>query len=208
MIFKSFPVGPLEVNCYILGCEKTREAIVIDAGGDSEKIVNFIEKNSLKLKYILCTHSHFDHISGNYDLKNATDAPIMIHKAEADSITNISASALMFGLNIKNSPPADILLEHGDNIQVGEEIILATLHTPGHSAGSSSFILQGYPVVFVGDTLFAGSIGRTDLPGGDYNTLIDSVKKHLFVLPDETKAFPGHGPETTIGYEKKYNPFF
>ncbi len=208
MIFTSFPVGPLEVNCYILGCEKTKEAVVIDAGGDSDKIVNFLNKNSLTLKYIICTHSHFDHISGNADLKNATNAEIMIHKAEADSITNISASAMMFGINIKNSPPADTLLEHGTIIKAGEEITLETLHTPGHSAGSTSFILRGYPVVFVGDTLFAGSIGRTDLPGGDYNTLINSVKENLFVLPDETKAFPGHGPETTIGYEKRYNPFF
>ncbi len=208
MIFTTFPVGPLDVNCYILGCEKTNEAIVIDAGGDSNKIVDFLNEKSLKLKYILCTHSHFDHISGNFDLKNSTGADILIHKNEADSITNISSSAMLFGINIKNSPPADKLLEHGSVIEVGEEIVLDTLHTPGHSLGSSSFILRGYPVVFVGDTLFAGSIGRTDLPGGDYNTLIKSVKEHLFTLPDNTKAFPGHGPETTIGYEKKYNPFF
>ncbi len=208
MIYGSLVVGPLQVNCYILGCEKTRKAIVIDAGGDVDKILNVLEKNNLELKYILCTHSHFDHIAGNKELKDATKAEIIIHSAEADSITNISNSAMLFGLNIQNSPPADILIEDGDIIQVGDEITLETLYTPGHSAGSCSFLLQGMPVVFVGDTLFAGSIGRTDLPGGDYNTLISSVRNKLFVLPDETKAFPGHGPETTIGYEKKYNPFF
>ncbi len=208
MIFTSIVAGPLQVNCYILGCEKTKEAIVIDAGGNVDDILNFLNKYNLRLKYILCTHSHFDHIAGNFDLKNATNADIIIHSAESGSITNISSSAQLFGLNIKNSPPADKLIEHGDIIKVGEEITLETLHTPGHSLGSSSFILQGYPVVFVGDTLFAGSIGRTDLPGGDYNTLINSVKNHLFILPDETKALPGHGPETTIGYEKQHNPFF
>jgi glyoxylase-like metal-dependent hydrolase (beta-lactamase superfamily II) len=208
MIFGSLEVGPLQVNCYILGCEKTKEAVVIDAGGDVDKILNVLNKNNLNLKYILCTHSHFDHISGNKELKDATNAKIIIHSAEADSITNISSSAMLFGINIHNSPPADILIKHGDIIKVGEEILLETLHTPGHSAGSCSFILQGLPVVFVGDTLFAGSIGRTDLPGGDYNTLINSVRTKLFILPDETKALPGHGPETTIGHEKKYNPFF
>jgi hydroxyacylglutathione hydrolase len=115
---------------------------------------------------------------------------------------------MLFGINIKNSPPADVVLEEGDTINVGEEISLKTIHTPGHSSGSCSFILDGYPVVFVGDTLFAGSIGRTDLPGGDYNTLLNSVREKLFILPDNFKAYPGHGPETTIGYEKKYNPFF
>ena len=208
MIFGSLVVGPLQVNCYILGCEETREAIVIDAGGDVDSILNVLNKNNLTLKYILCTHSHFDHIAGNKDLKEATNASILIHSAEADSITNISSSAMLFGLNIKNSPPADILIEDGYTISVGNSIVLDTLHTPGHSAGSCSFVLRDMPVVFVGDTLFAGSIGRTDLPGGDYNTLINSVKEKLFVLPDEFKALPGHGPETTIGYEKKYNPFF
>ena len=208
MKFTGFPVGPLQTNCYILGCNITHDAIVIDAGGDVDKILNFLERHNLNLKYILCTHSHFDHISGNYDLKEATDADILIHKNEADNITCISSSAMFFGINVKNSPPADRLLKEGDIITVGDEIVLKTLHTPGHSAGSCSFLLEGMPVVFVGDTLFAGSIGRTDLPGGDFNTLINSVRTKLFTLPDNFTAYPGHGPETTIGYEKKYNPFF
>jgi glyoxylase-like metal-dependent hydrolase (beta-lactamase superfamily II) len=115
---------------------------------------------------------------------------------------------MFFGIHVKNSPPADKLLEEGDIIKVGEEITLKTIHTPGHSSGSCSFVLDGYPVIFVGDTLFAGSIGRTDLPGGDFDTLINSVKTKLFIFPDNFTAYPGHGPETTIGYEKKYNPFF
>ncbi len=208
MIFQSFIVGALQVNCFILGCKKTNEAIVIDPGGDPEVIISFLEENKLKLKYILNTHCHFDHVAANFDLKQYSKAKILIHPYDAQAITNISATAMMFGIHIKDSPPPDIMINEGDFIYVGEEIILKTIHTPGHSPGSCSFILEGYDIVFVGDTLFAGSIGRTDLPGGDYNTLINSVKTKLFILPDETKVLTGHGPHTTIGYEKKYNPFF
>ena len=208
MIFQSLVVGPLQVNCFVLGCEKTGEAIVIDPGGDVDDILQFLAKANLNLKYILNTHSHLDHVGGNADLKENTSAKIIIHSLDAPDITNISSHGLLFGLRVKDSPPADILIEDGDEIVVGEEIKLKTLHTPGHSRGSCSFLLDGYDVVFVGDTLFAGSIGRTDLPGGDYNTLINSVRTKLFTLPDDFKALPGHGPQTTIGYEKKYNPFF
>ena len=208
MIFQSLVVGPLQVNCFILGCEKTKEAIVIDPGGDVDEILSFLAQANLKLRYILNTHGHLDHVGGNADLKENTDAEIIIHSGDALSITNISSHGLLFGIRVKDSPPADILIKDGDTITVGEEIKLYTLHTPGHSQGSCSFILEGTDIVFVGDTLFAGSIGRTDLPGGDYNTLINSVRTKLFVLPDDTKVLPGHGPQTTIGYEKKYNPFF
>ncbi len=208
MIFQSLVVGPLQVNCFILGCEKTKEAIVIDPGGDVDDILSFLARANLNLKYILNTHGHLDHVGGNADLKEHTNAEIIIHREDAPLITNISSHGLLFGISVKDSPPADILIEDGDIITVGEEIKLNTIHTPGHSRGSCSFTLDGYDVVFVGDTLFAGSIGRTDLPGGDYNTLINSVRTKLFVLPDDTKVLPGHGPQTTIGYEKRYNPFF
>ncbi len=208
MIFKHLLVGPLDVNCFILGCEKTKESIVIDPGGNVQDIIDFLTTNHLKLKYILCTHSHFDHIGGNKQLKDFTGAKIAIHKDEADSITNISSTAALFGMKIDNSPEADILLNDGDKLYVGEEITLTTIHTPGHSSGSSSFLLENSKIIFVGDTLFAGSIGRTDLPGGDFSTLINSVKKNIFTLPDETTVLPGHGPDTSVGEEKRHNPFF
>ncbi len=208
MIFQMLVVGPLEVNCYILGCERTNQAIVIDPGGDVDVILSYLERHNLELRYILNTHGHFDHVAGNYDLKMATGAKLIIHAEDVPLITSISTTAMMFGIHVKDSPPPDITINEGDMIYVGEEITLKTLHTPGHSRGSCSFILEGYNAVFVGDTLFAGSIGRTDLPGGDYNTLINSVRTKLFILPDDTRVFPGHGPETTIGYEKRFNPFF
>ncbi len=201
---KHLAVGPLMANCFILGCEKTKKALVIDPGDDVKEILMMLAEESLKLEYILNTHGHFDHAGGNNQLKNATGAEIMIHKQDAPFLKVISAKAKTFGLDLTNSPEADKYIEDGDIITCGT-IKIKALHTPGHSPGGLSFAIDN--MLFVGDTLFDGSIGRTDFDGGDYNTLIKSIQNKLFLYDDDTKVYTGHGPSTTIGKEKRYNPF-
>jgi hydroxyacylglutathione hydrolase len=204
MILKTLPVGPIMANCYILGCKNTREAAIIDPGDEADKILMSLAEEKLKVKYILNTHGHFDHVGANRRLKEVTGALIAIHPEDAPMLGMISQAAASFGMASENSPPPDLMINDGDEISFGD-ITLKVIHTPGHSLGGVSFYTDG--IVFVGDTLFAGSIGRTDFPGGDYNTLISSVKNKLFVLGDNVKAYTGHGPVTTIGQEKRTNPF-
>ena len=206
MILKMLVVGPLQVNCYILGCERTKEAAVIDPGGDVDQILMALAQDNLRLVYIINTHGHFDHTGGNKGLKDATGAELLIHRADAPHITRQSASAAAMGLRgLEDSPAPDRLLEDGDVITFGD-ISLKVLLTPGHSEGGISLATDG--MVFVGDALFAGSIGRTDFPGGDYDGLIEGVRKKIFTLGDDVVVYPGHGPQTTVGQEKQYNPFF
>lgn len=205
MIIQSLVVGPIQANCFILGDEKTQEAVVIDPGDEAQRILAGLQKQALKLKYIINTHGHFDHVGANKALKEKTGAPILIHRAEAPLLAQLSSSAAVWGMQVDDSPPADQLLEDGDQISFGE-ITLEVIHTPGHSLGGIS--LYTPKDLFVGDTLFAGSIGRTDFPGGDYDQLISGVRTRLFVLGDDVRVFPGHGPATTIGQERRYNPFF
>jgi len=205
MIIKQLVVGPLAANCFIIGCENTREAVVIDPGGDVKEILWTLVDEKLKVKYIINTHGHFDHTGGNYELKKATGAPIVIHRLDASMLNNISQSANRWGFNMPNSPSADIFVDEGDLISFGN-YGLNVLHTPGHTPGSIS--LYGNSAVFVGDTLFAGSIGRTDFPGGDYQALINAVITKIFPLGDDVKVYPGHGPSTTVGQERRTNPFF
>jgi hydroxyacylglutathione hydrolase len=207
MIQKALMVGLLQVNCYILGDEKTKEAVVIDPGGDSEDILEALEHEGLVLKLIIDTHGHFDHVDANQPLKTATGAQIAIHRADAQMLSQPSPEALFFtGGNLKQSQ-ADILLNEGDVLTFGE-YKLKVLHTPGHTPGGISLVMENQPLVYVGDTLFAGSIGRTDFPGGSFEALIEGVRTKLFPLGDHYIVYPGHGPVTTIGEEKKYNPFF
>ena len=203
MIIKTLAVGPIMANCFIVGCEKTKSAVVIDPGDEINKILMSLADSKLTVKYILNTHGHFDHVGAN-KLKDATGADILIHEADADMLALVSMSAMAFGLSGENSPPADRTIDEGDKITFGD-ITLKVLHTPGHSPGGVS--LYGDGVVFVGDSLFAGSIGRTDFPGGDYDTLITSIKNKLFPLGDDVRVYSGHGPATTIGREKRFNPF-
>ena len=205
MIIKEMAVGPIMANCFILGCEDTNEAAVIDPGDEVDKILMSLAESKLKVTKIIDTHGHFDHVGGNRKLKDATGAPILIHSLDAHMLDNLSGAASAFGLSSDNSPPPDQTIEDGDAIEFGK-ITLKVLHTPGHTPGGVS--LHTGDSVFVGDTLFNGSIGRTDFPGGDYNTLISGVRNKLFTLADDVRVFCGHGPETTIGREKRTNPFF
>jgi glyoxylase-like metal-dependent hydrolase (beta-lactamase superfamily II) len=205
MILKMLVVGPIQANCYILGCERNKLAAVIDPGGDANRILMVLAKEGLRLVYIINTHGHFDHTTDNKRLKEVTGAQLAIHRADAPMIVNQSGQGLMWGMRIENSPAPDRYVDEGDMITFGD-ISLKVLHTPGHSPGGIS--LSTDKIVFVGDTLFAGSIGRTDLPGGDYDGLIRNVREKIFTLGDDVVVYPGHGPRTTVGQERRTNPFF
>lgn len=207
MFVKQMEVGSFSVFAYIVGCETTKDAIVIDPASDCEMIFEEAEKRDFQIRYIVNTHSHVDHIMGNRRMKELTGAKIIIHENEAYSLVNQPPSMLsMFGA--EPSPPADILVRDGDYITIGD-CTLRVIHTPGHSPGS--ICLLGDGIVFTGDTLFVGGVGRTDLPGGSWHELVSSIRRKLFVLPDDTIVAPGHNygqsPKSTIGREKIYNPF-
>lgn len=204
MIIKTLAVGPIMANCFILGCEDTRRAAVIDPGDETDRILMSLAEDRLTAVYIINTHGHFDHVGGNAKLKEATGAELAIHPDDAPMLKQASASAAGWGLSVEDSPDPDRLVEDGDTLRFGG-VELGVLHTPGHTPGGICLYTDG--VVFVGDTLFAGSIGRTDFPGGDHGTLIASIREKLFSLPDDVRVLTGHGPETTIGQEKRYNPF-
>jgi len=204
VIIKTLPVGPIMANCFILGCEETLEAVVIDPGDEADRILMALAESSLKLNYIVNTHGHFDHVGANKPLHDATGAPILIHALDAPMLNQIAASAANWGLAGDNSPPPERMIDEGDTIVFGN-ITLTVIHTPGHTPGGVS--LKTGEHVFVGDTLFAGSIGRTDFPGGSFETLRDSIQKKLFVLGDEVRVYTGHGPETLVGRERINNPF-
>ncbi len=204
MIIKSMTVGPIMANCYIVGCEQTGQAAVIDPGDEADKILMALAKDGLTAKAIIDTHGHFDHVGANKRIKEVTGAELMIHRLDAPMLDNLAQSGAAWGFKVENSPAPDRLLEDGDQIQVGE-LVFKVIHTPGHTPGGISLLVQD--AVFVGDTLFAGSIGRTDFPGGDYDTLISAIQKKLFVLDDDVVVYPGHMGTTTIGREKRSNPF-
>jgi glyoxylase-like metal-dependent hydrolase (beta-lactamase superfamily II) len=191
-------------NCYIVGCEETQKAVIVDPGDEAERILRGLGESNLTAEYIVNTHGHFDHVGANRKIKEATGADILIHPSDTPLLSQLSASAAAWGLRAEDSPVPDRTLEAGDTVSFGT-ITLNVIHTPGHTPGGISLHTNG--VVFVGDTLFSGSIGRTDFPGGDYETLIASIQKQLFVLEDDVRVLSGHGPETTIGQEKRYNPF-
>ena len=198
MIIQTLVVGPIMANCFILGCESTKSAAVIDPGDEADRILLALAKSGLTVSCIINTHGHFDHVGANRPMKESTGAELMIHRLDAPMLNQLAASAAAWGLSAQDSPPPDRFLEDGDTISFGR-ITLSVIHTPGHTPGGIS--LFGEQSVFVGDTLFQGSIGRTDFPGGDYGTLIDSIQKKLFLLEDDVRVYTGHGPETSIGRE-------
>jgi len=208
LIIKSLQVGPIMTNCYIIGCEETKEGMIVDPGGNASSILATVKELGLRIKYVVNTHGHFDHVLANRKLVEATGAKLAIHpKDKPMLLTRLSGLASFFGLGgIIPSPPPDLLLEDGDELVVGK-LRFKVLHTPGHSPGSISLHNEEEGVVFVGDVLFNGGIGRTDIPGASHRTLMDSIRHKLLTLPDETIVYPGHGPPTTIGRERRNNPF-
>lgn len=204
MLVKKLVVGDLQTNCYILGDEKSKEGVLIDPGGEPEKIEKLIQDEGLNIKYIILTHGHADHIAALSQLKENTNASILIHPADSDMLVEPSYNLSFFTGENLVCPEADRFLNDGDKITVGA-LELEVLHTPGHSPGGISLFLD--KVIFTGDTLFCEGIGRTDLPGASHTQLLHSIKNKILKKPDDTVVYPGHGPETTIGEEKRNNPW-
>jgi hydroxyacylglutathione hydrolase len=204
-IILKLEVGDLSTNCYVVGCPETHKGAVIDPGGHSRRILAAVRESGLRILYILNTHCHFDHIGANEELVEATGAALALHPLEIP-ILQARGGAGWFGLPGDASPPPAIELEGGQELQIGK-LTLRVLHTPGHSPGGVTFYSAEAAAAFDGDLLFAGGVGRTDLPGGDWETLLRSIHEVLFALPDETTVYPGHGPQTTVGQEKRSNPY-
>jgi len=204
LVIEHLMVGPLQSNCFIVGDEVSGEAVIIDPGGDGDMILNAVGRKPWKVTAILNTHAHFDHIAANAAVVKGTGAPLMAPKGDSPYMTDAHIAARMYGLQVDASPVPDKLLDDGDTIDLGDEKIKMIL-TPGHTTGGATFVTS--IGIFSGDSLFAGSIGRTDLPGGDYETLINSIKTRILVLDDDTPVYPGHGPATTVGRERTHNQF-
>jgi glyoxylase-like metal-dependent hydrolase (beta-lactamase superfamily II) len=207
MFLKQVEVGRFAVFAYLVGSGATADALVIDPAADGEGLVKEAEKNKLRIKYIVNTHSHIDHVMGNKRMKELTGAKIIIHEAEAPYLSQQEAHLMhMFGAD--PSPPADITVRENDLITIGD-ISLKVIHTPGHSPGAICLYTDG--LVFTGDTLFVGGVGRTDLEGGSWQVLVNSIRNKLFTLPDATVVLPGHNygeaSKSTIGLEKVHNPY-
>lgn len=212
MIIESAAAGVFMKNGFILGCERTREAVYIDPGDEVDQLLGFIAGEKLAVRHILLTHAHIDHVSGVAQAKRALGAPIHLHKDDLFLYDNAVATGRLFGMDIEAPPPVDQFFEGKGPIAFGDYAV-AVHHTPGHAPGGVCLAVtpglanSAVPALFVGDTLFAGSIGRTDLPGGDYQTLMRAITEVLFGFPDDAPVFSGHGPATTIGRERRTNPF-
>ena len=203
MILKKLVVGPLASNCYIVGSESTKEGMIIDPADEAGEILKSVEELGLEINLIVLTHGHPDHVGALKEIKEATKAEIVIHTDDAESLQQ-SFLGFLFGLSYPSPPAAERLLKGGDSIDIGDLHFLV-IHTPGHTEGG--ICLLGHGVLFSGDTLFNYGIGRYDLPGGNYSQLMDSLQTKLMVLADDTVVYPGHGPDTTIGTERRGNPF-
>ena len=216
MILKSLETGPLMVNCFIVADEETKEAAVFDPAGNVDQILKALADDGLKVKFIVNTHTHWDHVGGNRQLQEATGAPVLTHRDEAPSLQSASEYAALFGTTVANSE-ASQFIEEGDVITVGS-IRFKVIDLRGHSPAGLGFVFDGElysegtrqntKLVICGDALFAGSIGRTDFPGGNLKLLLENIKTKIFTLPDETLVLCGHGPASTVGRERRYNPFF
>ncbi|MCB8983527.1 MAG: MBL fold metallo-hydrolase [Ardenticatenaceae bacterium] len=200
------PLGPLQTNCYMLVCEETLDTAVIDPSWNGRALAATLDERGYNLTHILLTHSHFDHVAGLAELKAEKPAPIYIHPDAIPTLRDATMSAALWNIRFPSPPPPDEMLDAGQILQIGR-LAVHVLFTPGHAPGHVSFYLPEHKVVFDGDVLFQQSIGRTDLPGGDYDLLLRSIREQLLTLPDETQVLPGHGPATTIGAEKQTNPF-
>jgi hydroxyacylglutathione hydrolase len=207
MIVKGITVGLYQENCYIFGCETTRQAVVIDPGDNARAILQLVEQAGVTVEKIINTHAHLDHVMAVNQIKAATGAPFLLHHADLPTLHAVPATArMMLDSDIEPVDEPDEFLTHGQIIDVGEEQ-LEVRFTPGHAPGHVIFVHHDGQQVFGGDTLFMGSIGRYDLPGSDGPTLLRSIREQLFTLDDEYVVYPGHGPATRIGIERKSNPF-
>jgi hydroxyacylglutathione hydrolase len=199
-------LGPLQTNCYLAGCDETMDAAVIDPAWDGRGIAAAAAEQGWNITHILLTHAHFDHVAGLAQLKEETGAPIYIHPEAVEPLRTAAMAAALWGIQMEATPPPDVMLEEGQVVAVGE-LRLEVLYTPGHAPGHVSFYVPAYAALFDGDVLFQQGIGRTDLPGGDYELLMRSIREKILTLPDETDVFPGHGAPTTIADERELNPF-
>jgi hydroxyacylglutathione hydrolase len=208
MIHEILPVGWLQCNCSILGDETTHEAIVVDPGDEIDQIVGILNRHGLRVKFIVITHGHIDHIGGAKQLKELTGAPVYMNEQDFALYSRLEQQAMMIGVPTPEKTDIDVTMSDGDEIQCGG-IHASVMHTPGHTQGSSCLLLQDTsgPKLIAGDTLFRDSIGRTDLPGGNTHQIMQSLKTKLLALDDATVVIPGHGPVTTIGREREWNPF-
>jgi glyoxylase-like metal-dependent hydrolase (beta-lactamase superfamily II) len=215
MILETRAVPPFMKNGYVLGCEATREGVIVDPGDEVQELLTAIERQALRITAILLTHAHLDHVTGVAVAKDVLRAPVWLHAADRFLYESVVQQGLMFGLRVDPQPPIDRFYAEGETIRFGE-YELSVHHTPGHCPGGVALAVNGDPrtqgptdrrILIVGDTLFAGSIGRTDLPGGDTATLLRSIREVLFAFPDGTPVYSGHGEPTTIGREKRTNPF-
>jgi hydroxyacylglutathione hydrolase len=204
MEYISLIVGPLETNCYLVYCPETLECAVVDPGAEAGNITRQIAEKELKPRLILNTHGHVDHIGANKDIKDKYDIPLFIHSADSPMLESVLQTEMGLFLGAKDSPPADHFLDDEEEIKIGKSH-LKVIHTPGHSPGSVSFLGDGF--LLSGDTLFFGGVGRTDLPGGSWQELVSSIKNKILTMPEDMIVLPGHGPHTTVGEEKRSNPF-
>ncbi|HDZ24947.1 hypothetical protein LCGC14_1063230 [marine sediment metagenome] len=204
MKYEVIVVGSLETNCYVVYCQDSLECAVVDPGAEADRIFQLIARKSLKPALILNTHGHIDHIGANKDIKEKFSIPLYIHSADSPMLGNVKQSEMAAFLGVIDSPSPDHLLNDGDKIKIGKSF-LRVIHTPGHSPGSVSFLGDGF--LLSGDTLFLGGVGRTDLPGGSWKDMESSIKNKILTMPDEMIVLPGHGPFTTVGQEKRANPF-
>lgn len=206
MIHEIIPVGPLQCNCSIVGDENSREAIVIDPGDEIDSVLALLKRHNLHVKQIVVTHAHIDHVGGAMKLKEATGAPILLNQNDSALLKMLDVQASWLGMRSPGVVNIDRDLVDGDTVAAGS-LHAQVIHTPGHTEGSICLLFAPENTLIAGDTLFAGSIGRTDLPGGNYKKIMDSLHGKLMSLPDPTIVVPGHGPLTTIGDEREHNPF-
>lgn len=207
MIIHQYVVGSMAVCSYIVGCEETKEAAIVDPGGDEDLLLSEVEKHGLTVKYIIATHGHPDHVCGNKKIQDASGAKIIMHSADIEFFEQPDVKNYFSMLGLEPTPVPEISVNDGDEISIGK-VKLKVIHTPGHTPGG--MCLYNAPHLITGDTLFVGGLGRTDFPGGSHQELLDSIRNHLLVLPDETVVWPGHGyggSRSTIGTEAASNPF-
>ena len=206
LVGRNAVVGPFAANAYLAACDRTGEAVLVDPGGETARVLGLREPGGFRVARIFCTHGHVDHVAGAAEARAETGAPLSIHAADLGWLAALPRQAEMFGFEPAAPPEVDLQHEDGEAFRVGE-CEARVLHTPGHTAGSCCLWFPGEKLAFTGDTLFSGSVGRTDLPGGDFDALARSIQEKLFTLGDDVRFHPGHGPAGLMGGERRTNPF-